>query len=72
MTWSINHYASARAEHAFLLKAEGMTYKEIGRRLGTDKQYAWILVHAFAKKLNRAMSAGTIRKRMSISIERKV
>jgi DNA-directed RNA polymerase specialized sigma24 family protein len=48
-------YHDARREHAFLLRCEGVKYKEIGQRLGVRKQAAHQLVMRFGKRLNKAM-----------------
>jgi hypothetical protein len=52
-------YGAARHEHAWLLRAEGETYAEIGRRLGVSRDRAGQMVRAFGKRVLRAMRRTT-------------
>ncbi len=53
--WSV-HIGRARKEHAWLLRAEGMKFKEIGRRLGISMAQARVLVFQFGRETaSRAM-----------------
>lgn len=53
--WSV-HIGKARKEHAWLLRAEGMKFKEIGKRLGISMAQARILVFQFGRETaSRAM-----------------
>ena len=45
----------ARAEHAWLLRAEGWTFREIGARVGVTGWRAQMLVRQFAAKMRWAM-----------------
>lgn len=48
-------YRLARYEHAWLLRAEGLTYREIGERLGgLTKSRARQLVATFGGRVKRA------------------
>jgi transcriptional regulator len=44
---------AARAEHAFLLRCEGLTCDEIGRRMNTTSGSASAISRQFAGKLTR-------------------
>lgn len=49
-------YWLARDEHALLLRCEGLTYQEIGRRIGlTDHGSVKVKVRYGAEALNRAL-----------------
>jgi len=52
-----NHrYSAARKEHVFLLRCEGLTYHEIGLRLGVGRNRARTMYHEFVwYNLRRAM-----------------
>ncbi len=53
--WSV-HIGRARKEHAWLLRAEGMKFKEIGKRLGISMVQARMLVFQFGRETaSRAM-----------------
>jgi hypothetical protein len=43
----------ARWEHAFLLRCEGLTYQQVGDRLGVGKERARQMIFRFAHILNR-------------------
>ena len=47
--------SAARYEHAFLLRCEGKTFREIGARLGISGQRARVKVRKFARELNRRL-----------------
>jgi hypothetical protein len=49
------YYSEARHEHAFMLRAEGLHYAEIGRRLGVGRQRAFTMVARAARRLKGAM-----------------
>jgi len=51
----------ARYEHAWLLRAEGLTYEEIGLRMGIGKQRASYLVHVFSRQMNIILRRTRIR-----------
>jgi hypothetical protein len=44
----------ARAEHAWLLRAEGLPYEEIARRFGVSKERARQIVKRFGRRVVRA------------------
>ena len=48
-------YRLARVEHAFLLRAEGLRYKDIGERLGVCTQRARQLAMFFSRRMRLAM-----------------
>lgn len=48
-------YRLARIEHAFLLRAEGLRYKDIGKRLGVCTQRAQQLARFFSSRMRFAM-----------------
>ena len=48
-------YAWARYEHAFLLRAEGLKWKEVGRHLDVSHHRATQLSRKFARKLSASM-----------------
>ena len=49
-------FQKARQEHAWLLRAEGMTFKKIGARLGVSSAQARVLVFRFGRlEATRAM-----------------
>jgi hypothetical protein len=48
-------YWSARNEHAWLLKAEGLTLREIGLRLGVSRERARQMIWHFGRRVRRAM-----------------
>lgn len=56
----VNHYSrtpeerAARYEHAWLLRAEGATFKEIGSRLGVNVERARQMVLKFGRKMHKA------------------
>lgn len=54
--WSVLwEYERARHEHAWLLRAEGVTYSEIGQRLGVGRERAQQLVHRQGRRVQRAI-----------------
>ena len=46
----------ARREHAWLLRAEGLKYSEIGRRLGVTDQQAANMVAKFGRRVQAAIN----------------
>ena len=48
-------WGNARYEYAFLLRCEGLTYREIGGRLGVTGQRASVMVQKVARILRGAM-----------------
>jgi len=46
-------YWKARYEHAWLLRCERLTYREIGERLGLSGERAKQLIHKFSRVFNR-------------------
>ena len=48
-------YYRARREHAFLLRCEGRSFKEIGERLGITRSAAHMNVNQFSRRVNAAM-----------------
>ena len=48
-------YCSARHEHAWLLKAEGLTLSQVGQRLGVSKETTRRMVSRFGEKMTWAM-----------------
>lgn len=51
-----NLQASARAEHAWLLRAEGLTYRQVGERLGgISASRAQQIVHRQGRRVARAL-----------------
>jgi len=46
---------SPRHEHAWLLRVEGKTYKEIGERLGVSKTRAGQMIAQFSRVMGRAL-----------------
>lgn len=53
---SVAAYYRARHEHAWLLRAEGETFRQIGERLGVSKSRAAQMVYRFGSKVRRAIS----------------
>jgi hypothetical protein len=53
--WDWRDRARARWEHAFLLRCEGYTYRQIGERMGVSKARAERMVRGFAHELTNAM-----------------
>jgi len=51
----LSQYRWARAEHIWLLRAEGLTYEECGARLGITRNRAHQLCHRFARRVDRAL-----------------
>ena len=48
--------SKARREHAFLLRCEGLTYQQIGERLGMHtRNSSRIMVYKFGRELARAL-----------------
>ena len=47
-------YVAARREHCFLLRCEGLTYKEIGARVGCGTARAYDVVRVFTNRIKRA------------------
>jgi predicted DNA-binding protein (UPF0251 family) len=47
--------AAATDEHAWLLRAEGLVYADIGDRLGVSRERAKQRVHKFGKRVAKAM-----------------
>lgn len=51
-----NLQASARGEHAWLLRAEGLTYRQVGERLGgISASHAQQIVHRQGRRVARAL-----------------
>jgi len=48
-------YRLARMEHAWLCRAEGMTLREIGERLGITKTRVSQMIHKFGRRVTRAI-----------------
>lgn len=48
-------YGWARAEHAWLLRAEGLLLAEVGARLGLSRGGARRLIFVFSQRMQRAM-----------------
>lgn len=48
-------YFQARREHAFLLRCEGMTLREIGERLGYTPERSRSAIWQFSKQVNKAL-----------------
>ncbi len=44
-------YGEARAIHAFLLKCEGLTVREVANRLGVTYQYGYTLINVASRKI---------------------
>lgn len=51
--WSAREH-EARQEHAWLLRAEGESFNDIGKRLGVKNQQARIMVKKFGRRMSRA------------------
>ena len=54
--WLHMQYRQARKEHAFLLRCEGMTLRQIGLRLGIGPQRVRQLIWIFGRRTSRALS----------------
>jgi hypothetical protein len=54
-TFEVRDYWKARTEHAFLLRMEGMRFREIGQRLGSSSAGANRLFHQYADRMRRAI-----------------
>ncbi len=52
---TLNIYMNARREHAWLLRAEGLTLNEIGKRLGWDTGFTRLCIIKFGKRMQKAM-----------------
>jgi hypothetical protein len=50
MTPSAQEWAAARYEHASRLRKEGLTFREIGERLGVGKDRAWQMAVIFDRQ----------------------
>jgi hypothetical protein len=48
-------YHAARHEHAWLLRAEGLTLRQVGARLGVSGNQARVLIFQFSYRVKRAM-----------------
>jgi predicted transcriptional regulator len=48
-------YAQARCEHAWLLRAEGLTLHQIGDHLGVTRERARQLISSYGRRVSRAM-----------------
>jgi hypothetical protein len=48
-------FFDARLEHAWLLRAEGKTLKDVGNRLGVSREQARQMILKFGRKVGRAM-----------------
>ncbi len=48
-------FRSARKEHAWLLRAEGMKLKEIGARLNVTGARAREMIHQYGRRVGKAM-----------------
>lgn len=48
-------FAMARAEHAFLLRCEGMSLTKVGRRIGVGRERTRQIVDKFSRRFRRAM-----------------
>jgi hypothetical protein len=48
-------YSQARYEHAWLLRAEGLTLHQVGAHLGITKQRARQLISSYGRRVGRAM-----------------
>lgn len=48
-------YRVARQEHAWLLRAEGLTLQEIGRRLDITREAARQQIQKFGRRVDRAL-----------------
>jgi DNA-directed RNA polymerase specialized sigma24 family protein len=55
-------YYMAQREHAWLLRAEGLTFGEIGLRLGVPQGTARGMVRSYGRRVARAMRHTKIRK----------
>jgi hypothetical protein len=53
--FTVSELASARGEHAWLLRAEGLKLREIGARLGVCRERAKQIVDKHGRKVTRAM-----------------
>ena len=51
-------------EHAWLLRAEGLTFREIAERLGVSGERARQLVMAYGKRVSRAINRPAIKMRL--------
>lgn len=60
--FSDDPYYAAHREHAFLLRCEGLKYREIAARMGVRIGRARQLTHSGAADLRRAMARGTVHK----------
>ncbi len=52
-------YGRARREHAWILRAEGLEWKQIGKRLGTNASTARNLVQTMGKDVASAIENAT-------------
>jgi len=50
-----DEYHTARYEHAWLLRAEGLKLKQIGNRLGCSNERARQMINQFGRKMSWAM-----------------
>lgn len=48
-------YVQARWEHAWLLRAEGLTLQQIGKRLGVGREGARQIIDKFGRRVQRAI-----------------
>jgi len=48
-------YAAARHEHAWLLRAEGLTLQQVGDRFGVSRERAREMIANFGRRVRRAM-----------------
>ena len=48
-------YGEARKEHAFLLRCDGLTYREIGQRIGVVTQTARALANRHCRRVVRVL-----------------
>jgi hypothetical protein len=59
--WDEIDYYAARREHMWLLRAEGLTFREIGMRNGVCGERAKQVVSKFGRQVTRAVSGKRVR-----------
>ena len=54
-------FAHARMEHAWLLRAEGLTLQQVGKRLGVGRERARQIVDKFSRRVKKATRKTTFK-----------
>jgi hypothetical protein len=64
----LDPYNRARCEHAFMLRLEGLTFEEIGARIGVSRNRAWQCQEQF-KRYMRFKLILSVRRGLMVTVE---